>query len=84
MRGFSEFKENSAVHMRDASSGQRTVKVSAEVATEMGPGRTAEMSAGTMAATLKIGMKKMRDRILISDRRLHPTSAESSPHARAD
>ena len=70
--GFSEFKENSAVHIRDASSGQRTVKVSAEAETVIGPGRTPEMSAGTMAATLRMGMKKMRDRIPI---RLQETSS---------
>ena len=38
--------------MRDASSGQRTVMDSAEAETVIGPGRTPEMSAGTVAATL--------------------------------
>jgi len=66
MSGFSEFNENSAVHIREDSSGQRTVKVSAEVETVIGPGRTPEMSAGTMAATLRIGTKKIRDRISIA------------------
>src|SRR5689334_11967733 len=62
MSGFSEFNENSAVHMRDISSGQRTVRVSEEAETVIGPGWTPEMSAGTVAATLRIGMKKIRDR----------------------
>ena len=63
IRGFSESNENSAVHMRDASSGQRTVKVAAEAETVTGPGRTPEMSAGTTAATLTKGIKNTRDRI---------------------
>jgi hypothetical protein len=45
--GLSESHENSAVHMRHTSSGQRTVKVCAEAETVTGPGRTPEMSAGT-------------------------------------
>src|SRR5580704_11674732 len=65
MSGFSGFNENSAVHMRDDSSGQRTVKISAEAETVIGPGRTPEMSAGTKPATLSTGMKKMRHRIVI-------------------
>jgi len=61
--GFSEFSENSAVHVRDTSSGQRTVKDSAEAETLTGPCRTPEMSAGTVAATLSMGIRKSRDRI---------------------
>jgi hypothetical protein len=49
--------------MRDVSSGQRTVKLSAEALTVTGPGRTPEMSAGTIAAILTMGIKKTRDRI---------------------
>src|SRR5579872_1310650 len=65
MSGFSESNENSAVHVRDDSSGQRTDNVSADAETVMGPGRTPEMSAGTMLAMLRMGMKKMRHRIAI-------------------
>ena len=58
--GRSEFKENSAVQMRCVSSGQRTVMDSGEAETVIGPGRTAEISAGTVAATLMKGIKKIR------------------------
>src|ERR1700693_5449475 len=85
MSGFSESNENSAVHLRDDSSGQRTVKVSAEAETVMGPGRTPEMSAGTMPATLRTGMRKMSERIsiglgdfILTLRRLLPTMANRS------
>jgi hypothetical protein len=57
--------------MRDTSSGQRTVKVCAEAETVTGPGRTPEMSAGTMAATLTMGMKSIRHRISFDSKRLH-------------
>src|SRR5215467_16243750 len=41
--GLSLFNENSAVHTRDASSGQRTVRLSAVAETVIDPGRTAEI-----------------------------------------
>jgi hypothetical protein len=69
--GLSEFKENSALQMRDASSGQRTVTDSVEADTVIGPGRTPEMSAGTMAATLRMGMKRIRHRIRLGSGRLY-------------
>src|SRR4051812_8515083 len=61
--GRSEFNENSALHMRCVSSGQRTVMDSDEAETVIGPARTAETSAGTVAATLITGIKKIGDRI---------------------
>lgn len=67
MSGFSEFNENSVVQIRDDSSGHRIVKVSAEAETVIGPGRTPEISAGTMLATQRTGIKKMSDRIFYSD-----------------
>src|SRR5581483_11771708 len=63
IRGFWVSSENSAVHMRDDSSGQRTVRVSAVVAIVTGPGRTAVMSAGTMAAQHITGTRKMKNRM---------------------
>src|SRR5690348_967799 len=62
MSGASVFSENSALHVRDASSGHRIVMDSAVAATVIGPGRTPEMSAGTVAAALMMGIRKNKDR----------------------
>jgi hypothetical protein len=81
MSGLSEFNENSAVHPRDASSNQRTVSVSAEAETMTGPRWTPEMSTGIVAATLRKGMKKMKDRMdLTRERHLTPATAIKSPN----
>jgi hypothetical protein len=61
--GFAESSENSAIHVRDASSGQRTVKVSEVAATTATPGRTPEISAGIVAATTDIGIRRIENLI---------------------
>src|SRR5690349_20556086 len=67
IRGFAVSRENSAVHMRDASSGQRTVKVSLLTETVTGPCLTPETSAGTTAAKLSTGIRRMESLILRPD-----------------
>src|SRR6185369_8140337 len=69
--GRSVSRENSALHMREASSGQRTVMDSVAAETVIGPGCTPEMSAGTMAAMPTKGRKKIRHRMATPPPGLH-------------
>ena len=71
--GFAESSENSAIHVRDASSGQLTIKLSAVAATVTTPGRTPEISAGIVAATTHMGIRRIGNLITFSI--FEPTSA---------
>src|SRR5436190_8716187 len=64
--GFAESSENSASHVRDASSGHLTVKLSAVAATVTTPARTPERSAGIVAATTHMGTRKIWNLITFS------------------
>src|SRR3954451_171747 len=63
--GLEVSRENSAVQMREASSGQRTLRVSALTETAIGPCRTPLRSAGRTAATLTIGIRNNVNRIML-------------------
>ena len=64
IKGLAVSRENSAIQMRDAWSGQRTVKLTAVAETATGPCLTPEMSAGIMAATPSMGTRKIENFIV--------------------
>src|SRR5262249_48858265 len=57
INGFAVSSENSASHVREASSGHLTIKLSALAATVTTPWRTLEISAGIVAATAHMGIR---------------------------
>src|SRR5690349_8684020 len=63
MTGFALSSENSALHVRDASSGQRTARLSAVADTVITPGRTPEISAGMFAAKTHVGIRRIANLI---------------------